>query len=119
MTLPKIKRSHSLRALLITGVVFAIGGVSFAGAARPDVDRAPRSVALVKAHQSTARPRPKQVTTLGARGLPGQAGQPPAGSEGPKAYRGPMGAPGLNGEHGLAGADGADGTDGVDGARWD
>ena len=72
MTLPKIKRSHSLRALLVTGVVFTIGGVSLAGAAHSNVERAPRSVALVKAHQSTARPRPEHVA-VGLRG--GPAGQ--------------------------------------------
>ena len=84
MALPKITRSLALRALLVIGVLFAIGGVTLAGAASSglssEAGRAPRSVALVKAHQYTARPRPKHDAT-GERGLPGEPGPP--GQAGP------------------------------------
>ena len=63
MTVPKINRSLALRALLVVGAMFAIGGVTLAGAASSGSgpERAPRSVALVKAHQYTARPRPSTM----------------------------------------------------------
>ena len=90
MTSPKFNRSNYLRALLVVGAVSAISGVSFAGAARPDANRAPRSVALVKAHEFTARPSPKQDVAQGPRGLRGEVG--PAG---PAGAAGERGAPAL------------------------
>ena len=124
MTLPKINRSLALRALLVTGVLSAIGGVTLAGAASsgPGVERAPRSVALVKAHQYTARPRPKHDAT-GERGLPGERGPRgqagPAGSSGPSGPAGPQGVPGRAGLLGPIGPKGRDGEDGEDGAKGD
>ena len=112
MTVPKINRSLALRALLVTGVLSAIGGVTLAGAASsgPGVERAPRSVALVKAHQYTARPRPKHDAT-GERGLPGERGPRgqagPAGSSGPAGPAGPQGVPGRAGLPGPIGPKGA------------
>jgi hypothetical protein len=118
MTVPKINRSLALRALLVVGAMFAIGGVTLAGAASSGSgpERAPRSVALVKAHQYTARPRPKHDAT-GERGLPGEPG--PRGHTGPVGPSGPQGEPGRAGLPGPIGPQGIDGSDGVDGAKGD
>ena len=114
MTFPKINRSRSVRAVLLTGTVFAVGGVTFASAARPDANRAPRSVALVKAHEYTARPRPKHDAT-GERGLPGKDGE--RGPAGPAGLAGPQGSQGVQGPAGPAGPRGPRGLAGSDGAQ--
>ena len=84
--------------------------------------RAPRSVALVKAHEYTARPRPKHDAT-GERGLPGERGPRgdagPAGSSGPAGPAGLQGVPGRAGLPGPIGPKGDDGSDGVDGVDGD
>src|SRR6187549_2084282 len=101
MKRPKFNRSNYLRALLTVGVMSAVSGVSLAGAARSDANRAPRSVALVKAHEFTARPSPKREATVGPRGLPGLRGEP-----GPAGDAGPQGPAGLEGPRGATGRPG-------------